>query len=198
MRSTLNNVGELETKGVEIDATALLGERLTVTLSAAWIDATIEEYEGANCYPGQTEAQGCTEVVPGSGVYAQDLSGKDLNNSPDWKFALGVDYQLPLPSLPFDGFITGSYTWQDELNFSLSNNPATVHDSYGVANFTIGIQERQNNRYTVSLFVNNAFDEEYASGIADVSPIYNDAKTLMHHLPRGSERYAGVRVRLGF
>jgi len=196
LRSTLTNVGELKTQGLEVDAIALLGKNLTLTLSAAWVDATIEEYPGANCYPGQTEAQGCVELIPDTRV--QDLSGKDLNNSPDLKFALGAQYDVPLPSLPFDGFITGSYTWQDEVNFSLSNNPATVHDSYAVGNISLGITERANNRYAITLFVNNLFDEEYAAGIADLSPIYGDVKTLLHQLPRSSERYAGVRVRLGF
>jgi iron complex outermembrane receptor protein len=199
LRTTLNNVGELRTQGVEIDAVALLGENLTLTLGAAWIDATIEEYPGANCYPGQTEAQGCVEIIPGDdATRVQDLSGKDLNNSPDLKFALGAQYDVPLPSLPFDGFITAGYTWQDEVNFSVSNNPVTVHDSYGVGNLTLGITEREKNRYSVTLFVNNLLDEEFASGIADVSPIYGDAKTLMHHIPRAAQRYAGVRVRLGF
>lgn len=196
LRSTLTNVGELETKGVEVDAVALVGEHLTLTLSAAWVDATIEDYPGAQCYPLQTQEQGCEEPV--AGVRVQDLSGEDLNNSPDWKFALGGQYDVPLPSLPFDGFVTASYTWQDEVNFSLSNNPATVQDSYGVANLSLGITERDNNRYSVSLFVNNVFDEEYAAGIADVSTIYGDVRTLLHILPRSSERYAGVRVRLGF
>ncbi len=80
----------------------------------------------------------------------------------------------------------------------MSNNPVTVHDSFGVANFSVGITERDINLYSVTLFVNNAFDEDFASGIADVSAIYNDAKTLMHHIPRAAERYAGVRVRLSF
>jgi len=196
LRSTLTNVGELETQGVEVDAVALLGEHLTLTLSAAWIDATIKDYPGANCYPGQTEDQGCVELIPGTRV--QDLSGKDLNNSPEWKFNLGAVYEVPFSGLPFDGFVTAAYTWQDELNFSLSNNPVTVHDSYGVANFTLGITERDSNRYSVSLFVHNVFDEEYAAGIADLSTIYAGGKTLLHQLPRSSERYAGVRVRVGF
>jgi iron complex outermembrane receptor protein len=198
LRSTLTNVGELNTQGLEIDAVALLGENLTLTLSAAWIDATIEKYPGANCYPGQTEAQGCMELPDENSTRVQDLSGEDLNNSPDFKFALGAQYDVPLPSLPFDGFITGSYTWQDELNFSLSGNPATVQDSYGVGNFSLGITERANNRYTVTAFVNNLFDEEYAAGIADLSPIYGNVKTLLHQLPRSAQRYAGLRVRVGF
>jgi iron complex outermembrane recepter protein len=199
LRTTLTNVGELESKGVEIDSVALLGEHLTLTFGLAWIDATIEEYPGANCYPGQTEEQGCVELIPGDrSTRVQDLAGKDLNNSPEWKFNLGARYDIPFSSLPFDGFITGAYFWQDELNFSISNNPDTIQDSYGIANFSVGITERENNRYSASLFVNNAFDEEYASAIADLSPIYGDTKTLMHHLPRGSERYAGIRLRFGF
>ena len=139
------------------------------------------------------------ELVPGiSATRVQDLSGKDLNNSPDWKFNLGAQYDVPLSSLPFDGFITASYTWQDELNFSISNNPLTVQDSYGVAHLSLGIMEKENNRYSVSVFVNNVFDEEYAAGIADLSTLYAGPTTLLHHIPRSAQRYAGLRVRLGF
>jgi len=76
--ATLNNVGILETQGIELEGVALLGESLTVTFGGSYIDAVIKEFDGADCYGGQTEAQGC---VGGT----QDISDGDLPAAPKWK-----------------------------------------------------------------------------------------------------------------
>jgi len=195
----ITNVGKLETSGVELDAVALVGERVTLTASAAYVDATIEEFPGANCYSNQqTEEQGCVPIVPGSKTRVQDLSGEPLNNSPDWKINFSAQYDQPLPSLAFDGFVQVNYHWQGEVNFDLLQNPATVQDSYGIANLNIGISERKTDRYRVTLFVNNVFDKRYASALQSLDGLYGDVDVMTHFLPRGAERYAGVRVRYAF
>ncbi len=191
------NVGTLETTGLELDATALLGENFSLFASFAWIDATVAEFPDANCYAGQTEAQGCVELAPGSGVTGQDLAGKPLNNSPDYKLNLGGRWQIPLSSMPFDGFLNFSYNWQDEVNFDLTQNPATVQDSYGIFNISAGINEA-NDRYRVTLFLENAFDEDYAATIADLAGLYGGSTAIFHFLPRNAQRYAGLKVRFAF
>ena len=55
----LRNVGELETQGVELEGIALLGQNLTFSFGATYLDTQIKSFEGAPCYPGQTEASGC-------------------------------------------------------------------------------------------------------------------------------------------
>lgn len=195
----ITNVGKLETQGVELDATALIGERLTLSTSAAYVDATIDEFPGANCYSNlQTEAQGCVPVTPGSTTSVQDLSGEPLNNSPDWKVNFSLQYDQPLPSLPFDGFFQANYHWQDEVNFDLLGHPNAVQDSYGITNINIGILERAQERYRVTLFVNNLFDEDYATSIGTLDGLYGDKDVRIHYLPRNAERYAGLRVRYTF
>lgn len=195
----ITNVGKLETSGLELDAVALIGERLTLSTSAAYVDATIDEFPGANCYSNlQTEAQGCVPVAPGSSTRVQDLSGEPLNNSPEWKVNFSAQYDHPLPSLPFDGFFQANYHWQDEVNFDLLGHPDTIQDSYGITNVNLGIIERAQEKYRVTFFVNNLFDQDYTTSIGSLDGLYGDVNVLIHYLPRSAERYAGLRVRYNF
>ena len=189
----LANVGKLETKGVEIDAIALLSENLTVNFGAAFIDATIKEFANADCYGGQTATQGCNPVTN-----SQDLSGKELNNSPDVKFTVAGNYTRPFDDLSFDGFLNASYVWQDELNFTLLGNPRATQDAYGIFNLSAGITSKDD-VYQVTAFVNNVFDQSYIGGVLDLSNIlFGGQEALAGFIPRGADRHAGVRVRWNF
>jgi iron complex outermembrane receptor protein len=186
----LNNVGALETQGVELEGIALIGDNLTLTFGAAYVDATIENFEGATCYAGQTEATGCVGE-------AQDISGGELPNSPEWKWNVVADYRMDFDGLPFSGFANLSYVWQDDINFSLLQNPVTAHDSYGVGDLNLGIND-DNGRYRITLFVNNFTDENYRSGLVDYRGLYGGAIALANSFSRNSQRYYGVRAKFSF
>ena len=186
---TLNNVGEVETSGVEVDVIALITDNLQLNLGAAYTDATINDFTGAECWSGQTAEQGC---VGGQ----QDLSGADLNNSPDWKYVVGLDYTLELPSTPLDVVLTANYQWQDDVNFSLLSDPSTTFDSYGILNLSAGLQSRDG-KYSVTAFVNNAADEFYVSSVSNLSFLYG-ATTTGQIVPRYAERFFGVRGTFNF
>ena len=188
----LNNVGELESSGVEVDVTALLSDNLLMTLGVAWTDATIEEFKGADCYTFQTAAEGCVPTATGN---KQDLSGKDLNNSPDLKVVLGLDYGFSVDE-HFDGFMRANYQWQDEVNFSLLNDPLLVHESYGILNLSAGV-ESTDGKYAITGFINNALDTFYASGLGNGGNLYGDV-VLTQVVPRNAERIMGVRLKYNF
>lgn len=188
---TLNNVGELETQGLELEGAALIGDNLTLTFGAAFIDAEIKSFLGANCFAGQTEAQGCIDDT-------QDIRGGALSNAPDSKFNIGIEYAQNFDSLPFDGFFLLSYVWQDEVQFDLTQHPRTIHDSYGVANLSFGINERANDRYRVTAFVNNLTDENYRSSLADLGALYGGVDAFAQTFSRNSERHVGVRLKFSF
>ena len=190
------NVGELETYGLEIDFQAALTENLRLVGGIAYVNAEIKEFPGADCWVGQTA--GCVELLDsagmGTGRQAQDLGGEDLNNSPDLKFTVSAEYLLPFENLPFDGFFNLSYQWQDDVNFSLLGDPGSEQDAYGIANLSLGIVESANERYTVTLFVNNLFDEDYVSSIANFGGLWGNAPTYIQTFPRDAERYAGIQL----
>ncbi|MEL1251144.1 TonB-dependent receptor [Aurantiacibacter gilvus] len=191
----LTNVGKLRTRGVEFELYYTPTDNLTLFGSAAYVDATIREFPDAQCYFGQTEAQGCV-FDPVLNQPVQDLAGEELGNSPDFKFNLGFDFAQPV-SQGLTFFTRGNYTWQSEVNFSLSQNPRTVQDAYGIANLAVGIRDADE-AWALSIFVNNLFDQEYASRIIDDTNPRNDPFVLTQQLPRNYDRYFGARLRVGF
>ncbi len=193
----ISNVGELETSGIEIDFQALLTQNLRLVGGIAYIDAEIKEFSGADCYPGQTQAQGCNEILDsfgvGTGANAQDLSGKDLNNSPDLKITLSAEYNLPMENMPFDGFVNLAYQWQDDVNFSLLADPGTEQEAYGLLSLSAGIVDRDE-RYNVTIFANNLLDQDYAAGIGNFGGLWGGTPVYIQNYPREANRYIGLRV----
>ena len=186
----LDNVGELETKGVELESLALLGENVALTLNASYIDATVNDYTGAACYGGQTEAEGCIGNL-------QDVDNGKLPVSPKWKYSAMLDYRIPFESLPFNGFANIIYTWQDDVIFNINQDPVSSQDSYGIANLRIGLNDK-GERYRLTFFVNNLFDETYAGSRFNVSGLYQPYPAIGQILPRNAQRYAGVQAKYNF
>ncbi|RLA20702.1 MAG: hypothetical protein DRQ56_02550 [Gammaproteobacteria bacterium] len=189
------NVGELENYGIELDSTTLIGDNFTLQVAAAWVNATIKEYPDAECYFGQTVAQGC--ITDSDGISTQDLAGKDLQNSPDFKFNVAGNYVWPAGnSLPGDVFANVAYSWTDKVNHDLQLAPWMEADSYGVLNLSIGIEVLGDINYTVTVFANNLLDESYDSGLLD-SSLAAVTEATSRFVPRDYSRYFGVRLRIG-
>lgn len=188
----LTNVGTVQTRGVEVETDWRATGSLRLNGAVAYVDAFIDKYPTANCYPGQTAAQGCT-----GSPQRQDLAGKTLPSSPEWKLNVGWDYDFALGKMPFEGTFSGSYVWQSEQNFSLNQDPQTIQESYGILNLSTGIHHLEDH-YRVTLFVNNVFDKGYAvSGGNQFGNFGNQLAT--EFLPaRDFKRYGGVRVTLSY
>ena len=82
------------------------------------------------------------------------------------------------------------------MNFDLFANPRAVQEAYGIANFSVGITDNDG-KYRVTAFLNNAFDERYASVLGDSTGFYG-VPVMTQILPRNSQRFGGVRVRWNF
>ena len=109
-----------------------------------------------------------------------------------------LEYTREFENLPLDGFVNVSYQWQSDSHFSLLDDPGTEQESYGIVNINMGLVESENQRYEITAFVNNAFGEEYASGIANVGGLWGGTPVYSHVVPRDAQRYAGVRVGFNF
>ncbi|MEQ9462460.1 MAG: TonB-dependent receptor [Haliea sp.] len=186
----LDNVGELNTQGVELESLALLGENFALTLNASYIDASINDYSGAACYAGQTVAEGCEGGL-------QDIDNGELPVSPRWKYTAMLEYSLGFESLPFNGFANMVYTWQDDVIFNINQDPRATLESYGLANLRIGLNDKKE-RYRISFFVNNLFDETYAGSRFNLTGLFGPNPAIGQVLPRNASRYAGVQARYSF
>ena len=153
----LDNAGELQTQGLELELTAAPTDNLLLALNVAVVDATFEDYEGAQCYGGQTAAQGCVNDT-------QDLSGADMPYSPDLSYSLFARYDLPLDALPFNLYAQALWYWQDDSMYATNNNPAAEVDSYGLLDLAVGV-ESEDGRYSAQFWMKKATDEFYPSDV---------------------------------
>lgn len=211
----LNSVGQLRTQGLELDGVARLTSNLRINGAFAYTDAKVVDFPNGPCNNSQP-ATADLPLKPAGYVGApgecyrtattngrvQNLAGKRLNNTPKFKFNIGGQYDIDLPGMPFKGFVGATYRWQDDVNFSLSQDPRTIQKAYGVVDLKLGIADLKD-RYKVSVFANNLFDKRYAQGIGNGTSGYSNPAipTALGRtwLPgRDAFRYFGARLDVNF
>jgi len=188
----LDAAGEVETRGVELDAIWRAADDLTLTLNAAYTDAQFNEYPNAPCYGGQTVPQGCALDVS-TGQFVQDLAGAPLPNAPDLRIILSAEQLLSLPSMPFDLTLRGSYAYRSEAQMLPDQNPQAVQDAFGLLNLSATFSSHDE-RVGVTLFANNVTDEHYAVDFEDFwTGPWSGTNTVIVQPARDANRYMGVR-----
>lgn len=208
----LNSVGHLRTQGVELDGVARLTKNFRLNGAFAYTDATVIDFPNGPCYGAQVAtastdpafvgAPGTCYTTPRTNGRVQNLHGKRLNNTPKFKFNIGGQYDIEIPGMPFKGFVGATYRWQDDVNFSLSQDPRTIQKAYGIVDLKLGIAALSD-RYKVSIFANNLFDKRYAQGLGNGTSGYSNpaiptavGKTWFPG--RDAFRYVGARLDVNF
>jgi iron complex outermembrane recepter protein len=203
LQNVLNNVGKLKTKGVEVEFSAKPSDWLRIDASAAYTDAKMTSFPGAQGYSGQlATASNCTTVGTGAntGLCAfQNRSGATLPNSPKFKFNIGATGEIPFGDAN-KAIITLNYQHQSDVNFDLLGNPLLTQKAYGILNAGVGAEFGS---FRATVFVNNLFDKHYAGGLADGfgglgGSATNPAHVIYQVLPRDSERYFGIKLQYRF
>ncbi|MES2149497.1 MAG: TonB-dependent receptor [Pseudomonadota bacterium] len=213
-RTSLNSIGALRAQGVEVEGSIKATARLLLNGSFAYTQATIRDFENGPCYNvlnaagnGATPGPGCAPNPKFNNTNVQNLAGKTLPNAPKIKLNFGGQYDLPLEGRSFGAYFTGAYRFQSATQFALSQDPMQIQGAYGIANVGFGLRDRQD-RFKLSLFVNNLFDKRYAAGLN--SSIANGTwstkapnpvaavNTTEWLPPRDFTRYFGVRLDLSF
>jgi iron complex outermembrane receptor protein len=181
----LANAGRVLTRGIELDVTALPITNLTLYGGLALIRATIDEFDEGPCSFGQIDRGECPNDV-------QDLSGGDMPYSPDLRVILTANYFQPLKSLPFGLTYNGTYRWQDEVLFSVTQDEFTEQEAYGILDLSFGIRD-DNEHYAITAFVKNATDNFYVDNIASVPSILLPGG-YVQNVPKFARRTFGVEL----
>ena len=188
------NAGKVQSRGVELDARAAVTSDFRLYSSIAFVDAKFDRYDAASCYGTQTVAQGC--LTAPSGNRYQVMTGKRLPNAPRWKGTVGAEQRFRM-NLPVDVVVNGNYQYQTAVIFDPNLSPFAVQPGYGILNLGIGAADKDD-RYDVTLFVNNVFDKHYLSGITDQTARWGGKLALTGNWSRDAQRYAGIRASVRF
>ncbi|VAV86601.1 TonB-dependent receptor [hydrothermal vent metagenome] len=184
------NAGEVRSKGIEVETLFAATEELTFIFNATFQNIEILNIVGTGCFPGQTEPQGCVSRQ-------QSISGGTLPNAPDTKIFVGANYEAPVGNGDFIGYTSLNYSWQSEVQYSLNQNPLTIQDSYGTANFSIGVRNADTG-LKITAFINNIFDKSYVTGLRAPGGIWGGSTGVVQQIPRTADRTYGVRVGYSF
>jgi len=149
----ITNAASAEIKGVEIEMLAQPTEALTLGANFSYLDAAYGDY---------VTARTAAPDVP------VDVTGNRLNNAPEWMANLYAQYTVPLGSAGRISF-RGEYRWQDDIFYTVFNDPAVGQDSYGLADAMI-YWESANEQWKISVYGRNLTDELYFTSKPDYSP----------------------------
>jgi iron complex outermembrane recepter protein len=201
-------------KGLEFDVSFRPIDGLSIVFGASYFDAEVEDLAVT---PGRlidiatnTALQTPGFVVTPDGVY-RDTNGNPValpmgtgtspgslqdvepTFAPKTQLSAQLSYEMPTPALA-DGAITFGLnaSWSDDFWHNLRNHQADKLDGYSVTDLRVGWKSGDQ-RFGVTAFVNNVFDERYASigfNLADLCACNEESY--------GRPRWWGVTFRYNF
>jgi iron complex outermembrane receptor protein len=157
-RSDLVNLERSRARGVEIEASWAITNRLNLYLTYAWLDTKITQ---ACCFVDPIDL---AATLPGAqpvglpnvnGSRAQNLAGNALPASPRNKISLAPSYRFDL----FKGSLrlSGIYAWRDSVDAGLFANGLARAPSYDQVDLRATFTDASN-RFSIVAFGRNVFD----------------------------------------
>lgn len=200
--------GDIDNQGIELDATFVANEWLTLGGSFAYSDATIDNLTLA-CYADQLSsgAPGCTidNVSPNplggppipvlDGIPdTQDVAGRPATNNPEFAYNLYAAFDIPTEGLPVDFYGNVNWSWRDDIQPSLDHDDLLLQEAYGLLDITLGIKDK-NDRFVAYIYGKNITDEFYWSN-AQSLPGFLGRQSI--NFSRNSQAYYGAGLKVNF
>ncbi len=176
----LTNAGSVETKGFELDFVARPSGSFSVNGGLAYTKARVVNFR---LPPGGN----ATQLIP---------AGTPLANAPEWKVALGAQYDMEMGSFA-NLELASNMAMQSDQIYELSPSAAvragSTVDGYATVDASIALVD-PSDVWRVALQVKNLFDKSFASSIVSGGP----GGSYRYIIPREADRYVGVTARLKF
>ncbi len=183
----VENAASATSQGVEADFQWLITDNFTLGGALAWLDAEYDSFPGAVCTAPQQTAFAASTGRP-AGQCSQDLSGKDLQFSPETAGNVNMEYSMPL----------GNYylTLQGDVNFTssyhtaLDLDPLAKQDGFAKLNARVELAS-DDDRWSVALVGKNLTDKKTTTWVNDL-PVFRGAYFGFIDPPRS----VGVQARI--
>ena len=151
----LQNIPKSSVRGGELELQARPTEALTLSASASYVDARIDQFTG----------------VSESGV-AANFAGTAMPYTPKEQYAASANYEVPLRS-DLSGFLGGSATYQSSTYSIIGGNinptgayptgaPLFRIDGYTLVNLRLGVES---DKWRIFLWGKNVFNKYYWNSV---------------------------------
>lgn len=219
--SKLSSLPKVNTRGLELETSAMVTPDFNLSASFAFTEATIQEWKTAACYSDSANLKVGTTIFAANGSLAgkndkcfprvvgdtagvQDLAGSPMFNAPRIKLVVGGVYDLNLANQSFNAFINSNLKYQSDIITNIIQDPAYAAPAFTVVDIGFGITDKKR-RYKLSFMVNNVFDRQYTTNGFGQAPSYRGAGNAPASVSvstwrpeRDSWRYATVRLDMTF
>jgi iron complex outermembrane recepter protein len=175
----LTNIGEVRTRGLESEVSAIPIDDVTFRLSASYDNAVYLSYDNAPC-PAEVLAP--TNATQGTIIC--NLTGRPLVGAPTWIVNPGVTWSHHLFS-GITGKAEADYSWRSWQFGSADDSVLAQIPSFGVLNVRYGFSGvfDTDKRWDVTLWSNNVAGKNYfTGGLTVAGSLYN--YSLYPGLPR--------------
>jgi iron complex outermembrane recepter protein len=156
--SYLANVGEVRSRGVELDMRASPVDGLSLSLSTAFDDAVYLSYPMGPCPLEQFTQPVC------------NLSGHRLPGAPRWSVSLDAEYVQPVGQLmtyAVNGYLGGQYDFRSSFFTSINDSLYSRVPGYGVLDLRTGVRA-DDEAWDLSFWLRNVADKFYYAGVGAV------------------------------
>lgn len=180
------NAGKQTTQGVDVDLTYLISESLSVNAKVEYLDATYNDFDGANCH---SEAEG----VIFNADKTCNLDGHTLEFAPEWAGSISLDYYTELAGGELYANVISSFKTE---HLADPTRAPYAEEDYALLNARIGWRS---DAWDISLWGKNLTDESYGRAYTGnlIANIVGN-KALDHRVYLNDPMTAGVTVRYSF
>ena len=169
----VSNAGEILSQGLEIESRYRIFSSLTAGLIYSYLDSEYTDFDGAQCFNGQTAAEGCVGGV-------RSLKGERTQFSPEHSASAYLNYEQLLGkntlSVDFEIFYSDNYYVITDLD------PVLDQNSYTKFNLRIGFG---NDIWEVA-FVGKNLTDEITSTWANDIPLFDGSYFIFNDRGRST------------
>lgn len=155
------NAASARVKGAELQASYTLSSQLSLHGFLAYNHARFRDFPNAQCFAGQTAAQGCVGGV-------QNLSGDRLGTTPDFSANGGATYTTDL-SADWKGSLSGDVYYSARYNHSAGGfnfRPDSIQRGFARVNASLRVFT---SRIEFAVIGSNLTDKKYVISSADAA-----------------------------
>lgn len=166
------NAASATSRGVEVNLAYQVAPELIVHTAIGYNHARYDDFTGAQCWTGQTVAEGCLQENQALGIKAgQVLTGQPLSRAPNWVETLGFNYDHQLAG-DFKLGVTGDWRFNSGYGLETNNNPAGYQKAFATFDASIRVY---NDKWEFALIGQNLTDTYYAvlAGDKPLAPVYD-------------------------